>query len=92
MINEANEPSSACRLWRTCQVETSTPPCSQNTIGHFGRSVKAGGWTLAGAMAPGCAVMRLGMLDRLKEAIYEIVWLAGGLWSILRHNEELHCR
>jgi hypothetical protein len=43
-------------------------------------------------MAPGCAVMRLGMLDRLKEAIYEIVWLAGGLWSILRHNEELHCR
>jgi len=28
MINEANEPSSACRLWRTNQVETSTPPDS----------------------------------------------------------------
>jgi len=26
MINEANEPSSACRLWRVFQVETSTPP------------------------------------------------------------------
>jgi hypothetical protein len=26
MINEANEPSSACRLWRIYQVETSTPP------------------------------------------------------------------
>jgi len=26
MINEANEPSSACRLWRIPQVETSTPP------------------------------------------------------------------
>jgi hypothetical protein len=26
MINEANEPSSACRLWRIQQVETSTPP------------------------------------------------------------------
>lgn len=26
MINEANEPSSACRLWRVSQVETSTPP------------------------------------------------------------------
>src|ERR1022692_959900 len=26
MINEANEPSSACRLWRIHQVETSTRP------------------------------------------------------------------
>ena len=26
MIYEANEPSSACRLWRICKVETSTPP------------------------------------------------------------------
>jgi len=26
MFNEANEPSSACRLWRVSQVETSTPP------------------------------------------------------------------
>ena len=28
MINEANEPSSACRLWRILQVETSTPPAT----------------------------------------------------------------
>ena len=26
MINEAHVPSSACRLWRIFQVETSTPP------------------------------------------------------------------
>src|SRR5581483_1556631 len=26
IFNEANEPSSACRLWRIFQVETSTPP------------------------------------------------------------------
>jgi hypothetical protein len=30
MINEANEPSSACRLWRVFQVETSTPPLKQH--------------------------------------------------------------
>ena len=29
MIYEANEPSSACRLWRTCKVETSTPRAEQ---------------------------------------------------------------
>jgi hypothetical protein len=29
MINEANEPSSACRLWRIYQVETSTPPSAE---------------------------------------------------------------
>ena len=32
MINEANEPSSACRLWRISQVETSTPPSSGTVI------------------------------------------------------------
>ncbi|SRR6266536_2101341 len=32
MINEANEPSSACRLWRIPQVETSTPPTGGHTI------------------------------------------------------------
>jgi hypothetical protein len=26
MFNEANEPSSACRLWRIYKVETGTPP------------------------------------------------------------------
>src|SRR6185437_16716240 len=31
MINEANEPSSACRLWRIYQVETSTPPSGTPT-------------------------------------------------------------
>jgi len=34
VIYEANEPSSACRLWRTCKVETSTPP-------QFGRKIIA---------------------------------------------------
>jgi len=29
MINEANEPSSACRLRRIHQVETSTPPSAE---------------------------------------------------------------
>src|SRR5260370_23075114 len=29
MINESDEPSSACRLWRISQVETSTPPLLQ---------------------------------------------------------------
>jgi hypothetical protein len=29
MINEANEPSSACRFWRIYQVETSTPPSAE---------------------------------------------------------------
>jgi len=28
MFNEANEPSSACRLWRVFMVETSTPPAT----------------------------------------------------------------
>jgi len=32
MINEANEPSSACRLWRIYQVETSTPPTSGTPV------------------------------------------------------------
>jgi len=32
MINEANEPSSACRLWRIPQVETSTPPTRAPTL------------------------------------------------------------
>lgn len=30
MFNEANEPSSACRLWRIFMVETSTPPSKRN--------------------------------------------------------------
>jgi len=30
MINEANGSSSACRLWRICQVETSAPPLRQS--------------------------------------------------------------
>jgi hypothetical protein len=32
MINEANEPSSACRLWRIYKVETSTPPSKRNGL------------------------------------------------------------
>lgn len=30
MFYEANEPSSACRLWRIFMVETSTPPSKRN--------------------------------------------------------------
>src|SRR6266404_4891740 len=46
MINEANEPSSACRLWRISQVETSTPPCGTSTKWTgFGRGSRSGsGW------------------------------------------------
>jgi len=41
MINEANEPSSACRLWRIPQVETSTPPhASADTIVSSGSKFK----------------------------------------------------
>jgi hypothetical protein len=32
MINEANEPSSACRLRRIYKVETSTPPTKANNV------------------------------------------------------------
>src|SRR4030095_5482891 len=42
MINEANEPSSACRLWRLCQVETSTPPLRKSEYDWQGRSGQAG--------------------------------------------------
>jgi len=41
MINEANEPSSACRLWRTCKVETSTPPNWQEHDRMVSGKVKA---------------------------------------------------
>lgn len=40
MINEANEPSSACRLWRIFQVETSTPPNSNRIIPQIPTRVK----------------------------------------------------
>jgi hypothetical protein len=41
MINEANEPSSACRLRRFSQVETSAPPVSRINVRPFGAGVKA---------------------------------------------------
>src|SRR6266540_150780 len=41
MINEANEPSSACRLWRIPQVETSTPPSGAHSIMPHGSMFKA---------------------------------------------------
>jgi len=41
MINEANASSSACRLWRFRQVETSTPPSGKDIIGHPDTAVKA---------------------------------------------------
>jgi hypothetical protein len=40
MINEANEPSSACRLWRIFMVETSTPPATAGNMGDPCRMVK----------------------------------------------------
>ncbi len=40
MIYEANEPSSACRLWRTYQVETCTPPNGGNNMLPGRRRVK----------------------------------------------------
>lgn len=40
MIYEANEPSSACRLWRISQVETSTPPNSYLIIRQIRPAVK----------------------------------------------------
>jgi AraC family transcriptional regulator of adaptative response/methylated-DNA-[protein]-cysteine methyltransferase len=48
MINEANEPSSACRLWRIFQVETSTPPTKRNNqnMSENGPSVKERGGKL----------------------------------------------
>src|SRR5437773_11650848 len=42
MINEAHEPSSACRLWRLSQVETSTPPASMANIYRTQGPVKGG--------------------------------------------------
>jgi len=41
MINEANEPSSACRLWLIPQVETSTPPKRQKLFVPPGTAVKS---------------------------------------------------
>jgi hypothetical protein len=42
MINEANASSSACRLWRIYQVETSAPPkkSGENIILQFNPPVK----------------------------------------------------
>jgi len=41
VIYEANASSSACRLWRIFQVETSAPPVSGVTIGLGPPGVKA---------------------------------------------------
>jgi hypothetical protein len=42
MINEANASSSACRLWRVPQVETSAPPLTDIVIiARFARAVKS---------------------------------------------------
>jgi hypothetical protein len=48
MINEANEPSSACRLWRILLVETSTPP---KTTPYYRRFERLGqGWRSGAAL------------------------------------------
>jgi hypothetical protein len=41
MINEANGSSSACRLWRVPQVETSTPPDSTENMDEKSAEVKS---------------------------------------------------
>jgi hypothetical protein len=42
MIYEANASSSACRLWRIPQVETSAPPLTDMVIiARFARAVKS---------------------------------------------------
>ena len=47
MINEANESSSACRLWRIHQVETSTRPQANTVIfPSFQDAVKGAYFTL----------------------------------------------
>src|SRR6266702_226431 len=46
MINEANEPSSACRLWRISQVETGAPPATRPIIADDPTGVKAASWRL----------------------------------------------
>jgi hypothetical protein len=43
MIYEANASSSACRLWRICQVETSTPPSNSQKFHQVTRGVKPRG-------------------------------------------------
>lgn len=42
MIYEANASSSACRLWRIFQVETSTRPSGSYSIGNLPHVVKHG--------------------------------------------------
>jgi hypothetical protein len=51
MINEANEPSSACRFWRIYQVETSTRPQSRTALSS--RESPAGSRGVAGQTLPG---------------------------------------
>ena len=43
MFNEANEPSSACRLWRNFMVETSTPPSKAEPSDYPARSAAGQG-------------------------------------------------
>jgi hypothetical protein len=52
MINEANEPSSACRLWRTYQVETSTPPFGKDNMHRLTLAVKSGPYHYAEVAYP----------------------------------------
>jgi hypothetical protein len=49
MINEAHEPSSACRLRRIFQVETSAPPSNMLKVAHARGLVKE----MSGISCPG---------------------------------------
>jgi len=83
MINEANEPSSACRLWRVHLVETSTPPSSSSIFVEIVRGVKGVGG-LAGGQAGKCGN------DVRPAGVSEAVGLIASE-KFFPHNECLPC-
>ena len=64
MINEANASSSACRLWRVSQVETSTPPTNRDTFARFVPEVKREAAAGSGGGGAGNGVLEFWILTR----------------------------
>ena len=58
MINEANEPSSACHPGRVHQVETSTPPIREDVVRLPSKPLQVNGFL---GPCPGLACLGLGM-------------------------------
>lgn len=94
MINEANEPSSACRPWRIYHVETSTPPtwiCTERAETNyrpllpFGQGLPRASKVLLPALCAG--------VDRLVPAADALLDEAPGRTSYLCNFrfERLHC-